>query len=140
MVCYAGMSDLPPDFFDRLPKFNGVYMTGREAASREAARARALPLPDQAESRSFPIRAGNLFSIVIFKITGKSAKSCGRCGKRMRQMNDWGWWGCWKNRNIIIGWLIEEARARGHEIDKGLVLSLFKAAFKELRDLVGRAL
>lgn len=76
---------------------------------------------------------GNLFSIVIFKITGQRAGGCkSDCPARMRQMNEWGWWKCWKNRNTIIGWLVKEARARGHEIDRATVLALFKAAFKEL--------
>jgi hypothetical protein len=75
------------------------------------------------------VQPGSLLSAVIFKITGKRA--CGACSARMRTMNENGWWWCWKNRATIVGWLVEEAKKRGHEIDENAVLGLFKAAFKE---------
>ncbi len=79
------------------------------------------------------LRPGFLLSTLIFKITGQSTKSCGVCGARMALMDRNGWWWCWKNRKIITGWIVEEAKKRGYEISKVNVLNLFKAAFKEMK-------
>ncbi len=79
------------------------------------------------------LRPGSLLSSLIFKITGQSTKSCGICGARMAMMNKNGWWWCWKNRKMIIGWLIEEAKKRGRDINEASALSLLKAALKETR-------
>ncbi len=78
-------------------------------------------------------RPGEIFSLVIFKITGQKTANCGICGQRKMQMNRWGWWGCWKNRKVLTGWLIEEAKKRGHDINEDSALSLLKAALKETR-------
>jgi len=77
---------------------------------------------------------GDIFGIVIHKITGQRTANCGECGRRKAQMNKWGWLGCLrpKNRKQIIDWLCEEAAKRGHEIDGNQMLALFKAAIKEL--------
>lgn len=78
------------------------------------------------------LKPGDLFSIVILKITG--AGPCpNQCRERIAQMNDWGWWKCWRNRKTIATWLAEEARRRGHQITDSSALDLFRAAFKELR-------
>lgn len=79
------------------------------------------------------LKPGDLFGTIIFKITGQRTAHCGVCGTRKAQMNIWGWWGCWRKRKTIIGWLIEEARKRGHSVDEQNVADLFKAAIKELR-------
>lgn len=76
---------------------------------------------------------GEIFSLVIFKITGKRTGACGVCGQRKLQMNKWGWWGCWKNRKTIIDWLCQEAKKRGHSVEEADVWVLFKAAFREMR-------
>jgi hypothetical protein len=73
---------------------------------------------------------GNLFSIVIHKITGQSP--CANCLGRIALMNQWGWWKCWRNRKTIATWLAEEARARGHQITETSTLDFLKAAFKEI--------
>lgn len=80
-------------------------------------------------------RPGDAFSFVILKITGRSTSNCGRCGARKNQMNAWGWLGCLKpvNFRVIKGWIVEEARARGHEITDRQVAGLLRAAFKEVR-------
>jgi hypothetical protein len=77
-------------------------------------------------------RPGDLFSIVIFKITGKRAGNCGPCAQHVKDMNKWGWLGCWTHRTEIATWLAEEARRRGHQINQSSALDLLKAAFKEL--------
>lgn len=76
---------------------------------------------------------GDLFALIIFKITGQHTANCGVCGRRKKQMNEWGWLGCWRNRKTIIAWLCEEAAKRGHKIDKASMTVLFKAAWKELK-------
>jgi hypothetical protein len=78
-------------------------------------------------------RPGDLFSIVIKKITGQTAGNCGCCAARIQTMNAWGWWRCWRERKLIALWLAEEARRRGHEIDETKALDFLRAAWKELR-------
>lgn len=87
------------------------------------------------EPRSLVPRPGDAFSFVILKITGQPTTNCGKCGLRKNQMNAWGWIGCLKpvNFKVIKGWIVEEARARGHEITDRQVTGLLRAAFKELR-------
>ena len=75
---------------------------------------------------------GDIFSAVIHQITGRYAQTCGKCIERMQHMNKWGWWGCWKNRHEIMGWMLDEARARGHMVTRDHVWSLFKAALREV--------
>lgn len=82
--------------------------------------------------RRSTLQPGAIFSLVIYKITGQRTSNCGLCGSRKNQMNQLGWLGCWKNRKIIIGWLVDEARKRGHVIDQQTVFALFTAAIKEL--------
>ena len=55
-------------------------------------------------------------------------------------MNAWGWMGCWQRRRQIVGWVVEEARRRGHDIRGSQVLSLLRAAVREaLRRSAGRS-
>lgn len=84
------------------------------------------------EAPSVSFKPGDIFGRVILMITGQHTTACGECGTRKRQMNEWGWLGCWQKRKLIIRWLIEEARKRGHEIGDEDVLALFKAAAKEI--------
>ena len=79
-------------------------------------------------------KPGDVFSTIIFQLTGQRTANCGVCGERKRQMNEWRWWGCCKNRKVIVGWLVEEARKRGHEIDNRAMYGLFVAAVKEVRN------
>lgn len=90
---------------------------------------------DSGQAYTLPtkLQPGSIFAMVINKITRKSAATCGKCGQRMRQMNQWGWWNCWINRTTIVTWLVDEAKKRGHDITDHEVLSLFKAAFREMR-------
>lgn len=81
------------------------------------------------------LKPGDLFGLVIFKITSQRTANCGICGQRKAQMNRWGWLGCLRprNRKIIVGWICGEAAKRGHLIEEGSAFDLFKAAFRELR-------
>jgi hypothetical protein len=83
--------------------------------------------------KNFSTQPGDMFSNVLKVITGRYAVTCGRCMNRMGEMNRWGWWGCWKNRETIIGWLLEEAAGRGHKVSREHVFSLLVAAFREIR-------
>lgn len=80
---------------------------------------------------SISIRPGNVFSMVINRVTG--ANPCSRCNQRIKQMNNWGWLKCWSNRKTIAAWLADEARRRGHHISNDSALAFLKAAFKEIR-------
>jgi hypothetical protein len=84
------------------------------------------------------VRPGDVFSMVIFKITGVQSSKCGVCIRRVQQMNVWGWWRCWRNRSTIIGWLCEEAAKRKYPVTKASVMTLFKLAFSELRRKRGK--
>jgi len=48
-------------------------------------------------------------------------------------MNQRGWLWCLRNRETVAGWLVEGAKRRGHEIDKGAALELLAVAVKELK-------
>jgi hypothetical protein len=76
---------------------------------------------------------GDILSSAILKLTGREISMCGICGLRRTAMNEWGWWSCWRHRNEIAGWLVEEARKRGHTVTQGAAVDLLRAAFKELR-------
>jgi len=93
--------------------------------------------PKGALKGTFPVRLpkpGDMFSMIILKLTGQRTANCGVCGERKRQMNEWRWWGCWKHRHVIVGWMVEEARKRGHEIDNRAMYGLFVSAVKEVRN------
>ncbi len=77
-------------------------------------------------------RPGDVLSLMIKKVTGRHAATCGVCVARMRRMNEEGWWWSWKNRDLILGWLTDEAAKRGHAITDSHALSLFRATFAEM--------
>ncbi len=74
---------------------------------------------------------GTLLASVIYEVTKTSAVNCAACSERARQMNEWGWIGCWQNRDIIIQWMVEEARNLGHKVDDNSVRDLLFAAIKD---------
>jgi hypothetical protein len=74
---------------------------------------------------------GDMFSWIIKKITGESP--CWRCQERIQQMNKWGWMECWRQQQVIIGWLVDEARRRGHVITYKVATDMLLAAWKEYR-------
>lgn len=76
---------------------------------------------------------GSLLTTAIHLITGEQPSPACKCKARAKQMDEWGWWKCWLNREAIAEWLVEEARRRKHEIDERRALSLFRAAWKEIR-------
>jgi predicted Fe-S protein YdhL (DUF1289 family) len=69
---------------------------------------------------------------MIWKMTGVMS-SCSGCNARARQMNEWGWLGCLRNRQTIYDWMTQEARARGHVVEKPEIRELFLAAISELK-------
>src|SRR5882724_4126338 len=87
--------------------------------------------PADLPSRALSLKAGDLFAIIIRKITG-AAPCPNKCRERNAQMNKSGWFWCWRNRATIAGWLADEARWRGHTITDAAALDLLRAAFKEL--------
>lgn len=76
---------------------------------------------------------GSLLTTAIKLITGEEPGAQCKCKARSRKMDSWGWMKCWRERAAIAEWLVEEAQKRNHEIDKHKALSLFKAAWKEIR-------
>lgn len=95
-----------------------------------------LPIPTDfgvETERQSVLSPGSLLTTAIKLITGADPGPQCSCKHRARRMNEWGWWGCWRNRDTIAGWLVEEAQKRNHEIDKHKALSLFKAAWTEIR-------
>lgn len=76
---------------------------------------------------------GSLLTTAIKLITGTDPGPNCQCKARARKMDSWGWMKCWRERAAIAEWLVEEARKRNHEIDEHKALSLFKAAWKEIR-------
>lgn len=76
---------------------------------------------------------GSVLKKVIFQITGIEPKNCG-CNKRAAVMNEWGWTGCWTHREQIVNWLLEEVKARGHEVGRSSILSLLAAAWRESKN------
>jgi hypothetical protein len=74
---------------------------------------------------------GSLLVFLIYKITGEKIVGCSACSRRGKQMDVWGWWGCWRNREIILGWLVEEARKLGHTVERKTAFSLLKIAIRE---------
>lgn len=78
-------------------------------------------------------RPGSLLAFLIHRLTGETGSAGCNCDRRRRAMDRWGFGGCWKRRHLIISWIAEEARARGHEVDSARVASLFYAALSELR-------
>jgi len=80
-----------------------------------------------------PLSPGSLLTTAIRLITGEEPGPACKCKARAEKMNEWGWLGCARNRATIAEWLVDEARKRNHEIDERKALSLFKAAWKEIR-------
>ena len=80
-----------------------------------------------------PLSPGSLLTTAIRLITGEEPGPACKCKARAQKMNEWGWLGCARNRATIAEWLVDEARKRNHEIDERKALSLFKAAWKEIR-------
>lgn len=74
-------------------------------------------------------RPGDTLAWAIHKLTGRMP--CSTCRQRQAQMNEWGWRGCFQKRSTIAEWLVQEARARGHEITKARAYSLLRAAIGE---------
>jgi hypothetical protein len=74
---------------------------------------------------------GDMLAWVIHKLTG--AIPCGACDARRKQMNEWGWAGCTLHLGTIVRWITEEARKRGHEVDRLVIFSLIRAAWSEAR-------
>lgn len=81
------------------------------------------------EAVRFPV--GSVFKIAIRLITGVEPGPHCRCNERVAVMNRWGATGCLRQRKTIEGWLIEEARSRGHTIDGTGAGRLLIAAWKE---------
>ncbi|MEM1213438.1 MAG: hypothetical protein AAGI68_14215 [Planctomycetota bacterium] len=78
-------------------------------------------------------KPGSVLKVAIRLVTGdEPSAGCG-CDGRARQMNAWGWWGSWRRRQTIAGWLVEEARTRGHELDQAGALPMLVAAWREVR-------
>jgi len=99
----------------------GMPVAGHEPTRRPLERGRVLARP------------GDLLAIVIGKITGAHYTHTCDCAQRAAAMNEWGWWGCWTRRQMILGWLREEAAKRGHKVEQGAILELFLAAIRELQ-------
>lgn len=76
---------------------------------------------------------GSVLKVAIRLVTGEQPSSGCGCTDRAEQMNAWGWWGCWKQRKTIAGWLVEEARQRGHTLEADKALPLLLAAWREVR-------
>lgn len=74
---------------------------------------------------------GSLLTRIISDVTGETGTAQCRCVERRRAMNSWGWVGCWRRRRQIVGWIVEEARRRGHDVRGNHVLQLLKAAVRE---------
>jgi hypothetical protein len=82
---------------------------------------------------------GSLLARLIYEVTGTTGRSGCSCDRRRRAMDRWGWQGCWRRRQLILKWVCEEARARGHSVDATQVAPLFTAALRELRRHQGDA-
>lgn len=83
------------------------------------------------KSESLAFGPGKVFMDLIHLITGVTPGPKCKCLTRARQMNEWGWMGCLAHQQEIVGWLVIEARNRGHSIGEHEVQSLFVAAFRE---------
>ena len=73
---------------------------------------------------------GQVLSKAIELLLGKAVKGCFRCRRQASQMNEWGWWGCWKQRKLIAGWISNEARRFGHNLDESAALTLLGKTIK----------
>lgn len=95
----------------------------------------SIPKPKAQEAKQnqtqASFRPGDIFASLIHKITGQVP--CARCNDRRQQMNKLGWIGCLKNHNMIVGWIVDEAKRRNIEVDSVTVLGLLKTAFREAR-------
>jgi hypothetical protein len=74
---------------------------------------------------------GDMLAWAIHKLTG--AIPCGACDARRKQMNEWGWAGCALHLGTIVRWITEEAKKRGHQVDRLVIFSLIRAAWSEAR-------
>ena len=79
------------------------------------------------------MRPGDVLAWAIQHVTGKPAATCGTCAVHVRTMNEKGWLWCVRNRATVTQWLIEGAKRRGHEINKGDALAMLKVAVKEIK-------
>lgn len=74
---------------------------------------------------------GEIMAYIIRQITGE--RMCPRCRTRVNWMNEAGWKECWKQRKMIVGWIVEEAKERGYDVKDKAASALLKAAFTEYR-------
>jgi hypothetical protein len=75
---------------------------------------------------------GDLLSIMIYRVTGRSARACDPCVAHMIKMNEKGWIWCFRNRHTIYGWLAEAAAVHKIKVDNASAAALFRAAWREL--------
>ena len=79
----------------------------------------------------------HLLAWLVHRVTGETGRAGCGCDRRRRAMDRWGWRKCWQRRHQIIAWVVEEARLRGHEVERAHVASLILAALRELRQRKG---
>lgn len=96
------------------------------------------PAPPKAPSQppeppKLSAQPGSLLKWGIWKLTRQIPGPSCSCNKRALQMNEWGWTGCFARRDLIAGWLTEEAQTRGHDVDHHQIRSLLRAAWREVR-------
>lgn len=88
---------------------------------------------------------GSLLHSIIHRITGEQPttlvekvdpndpKPPCQCQSRMQQMDVWGWKGCWEHRDEICGWLAENAKRLGYDVEPNLP-ALTRLALKTAKE------
>lgn len=130
-MCLRSKCDTAHDFNDPFAAC-AIAGWGRYHSSCESVNRPAFNEEKKAKSVASILPPGDLLKIVIQKITGAVAGPNCSCNTRAAQMNAWGWCGCWRRRDVIVGWLSEEAARRGHEMDARRVRGLLRAAWREM--------
>lgn len=113
----------------------GVAGVFRRFASGRSAFARSGRVPFTGV-----VTPGRLLKRVIEWLTGEPPRATCSCKDRAKQMDRWGWRGCWRERRVIAGWLVGEAKKRGHAVAGPAWWVLGRAGVVESSGRVGRGL